>query len=207
MPTFRMLCLCATLAVASVASVASAQGRPDRLYRFAAVALTDDAALRADFERELVAKARERGYDAVTSYDLVPEVSDVDNRDFIDAMLANRVDLIVLLRPAAIGPGSSLDDVRKEVSAKQLADMRDFAKEVSSSGADDLIAVVHMGVFLFFGRDPEPVSSGVIWLDEPVTDRAEASTRLQDLALDTLDSARTAIRRFYRLSPTPPSNP
>ena len=203
MTPLRILCICAAMCIAAVAS---GQGRENRIYKFAVVALTDDPALRADIERELVAKARERNYDAVTSFDLVADVTDVDNREFADTMLANRIDLVLLLRPAAIGPGSSLDAVREEVSAKTLTDMRDFAKEVSTSGGDDLIAVVHMAVYLFYGRDPEMISSGAIWLDEPVEDRAEGISRLQDLTLDTIDAARPALRRYYRLAQLPASD-
>lgn len=202
----RLFCLCAVLgmAAAGVAPAASAQGREDRIYKAAVVALTEDPALRADFERELVAKAREHNYDAVTSYDLVPNVTDVDDRDFVDTMLANRVDVLLLVRPAAVGPGSSLDAVRQEVSAKTLTDMRDFAREVSGSSGNDLIAVVHLAVYLFYGSDPEVISQGAVWLDEPVADRAEASTRLQDLVIENLDAARPGIRRFYRLAPIEP---
>jgi len=204
MSSLKVLCLC--LAVGVMAS-AFGQGRENRVFKSAVVALTDDAALRADFEREIVAKARARNYDAITSYDLVPDVTDVDNREFIDTMLANNVDVVVLLRPAAIGPGSSLDSVRKEVSAKTLTKMRSFAKQVSESGADDLIAVVHMAIYLFYTRDLEVISSGAIWLDEPVQDRAEAIERLQDLTLDTIDAARPSIRRYYRLAPIEPARP
>jgi hypothetical protein len=108
---------------------------------------------------------------------------------------------VLLIRPAAIGPESSLDSVRKEVNAKTLTDMRDFARKVSDSGGDDLIAVVHMAVYLFYGRDPEVISSGAVWLDEPVQDRVEAIARLQDLVLANIDAARPAIRRYYRLAP------
>ena len=200
MSSLKVLCVCAAL---GIAAAASGQQRPDRIYKLAVVALTEDPALRTDFERQLVAKAREHNYDAVTSYDLVPTVTDVDNKDFVDTMLANKIDLVWLLRPAAIGPGSSLDSVRKEVSAKTLTDMRDFAKKVSESNGDDLLAVIHMALYLFYGRDPEVISSGAVWLDEPVQDRAEAVARLQDLALENLDAARPGIRRFYRLPPQP----
>lgn len=198
MSTLRNICFFGLLAVATLAS---GQGRENRIYKVAVVALTEDSALRADFERELVSQARERDYDAVTSYDLVPDIAETRKRDFVDTMLNNGIDLVLLLRPAAIGPGSSLDSVRKEVSAKTLTDMRDFAREVSSSDGDDLIAVVHMAVYLFYGRDPEMISSGAIWLDEPVQDRGEAITRLQALTLDTIDAARPALRRYYRLAP------
>ena len=204
MLSLKVLCVCAAL---GIAAAASGQGRQDRIYKAAVVALTDDPALRADFERQLVAKAREHNYDAVTSYDLAPTVTDVDNREFVDTMLANKVDLVLLLRPAAIGPGSSLDSVRKEVSAKTLTDMRDFAKKVSDSDGDDLIAVVHMAVYLFYTRDPVVISSGAVWLDEPVQDRAEGIARLQDLVLETIDAARPAIRRHYRLAPVESATP
>jgi hypothetical protein len=198
MSGLRILLVCAAL---GIAANASAQ-RENRIYKAAVVALTEDPALRADFERSLVAKAREHDYDAVASYDLVPNVTDVDSREFVDTMLAERVDMVLLVRPAAVGPGSSLDSVRKEVSAKTLTDMRDFARKVSDSDGDDLIAVVHMAVYLFYTRDLEVISSGAVWLDEPVEDRAEAISRLQDLMLENLDAARPGIRRFYRLNPT-----
>jgi hypothetical protein len=204
MSGLKILLICAALCAATGAS---GQGRENRIYKAAVVALTEDPALRAEFERTLVAKAREHNYDAVSSYDLVPNVTDVKNREFIDTMLAERVDMVLLVRPAAVGPGSSLDSVRKEVSAKVLTDMRDFAKKVSDSDGDDLIAVVHMAVYLFYTRDLEVISSGAVWLDEPVTDRAEAISRLQDLMLENLDAARPGIRRFYRLNPTVSSQP
>jgi hypothetical protein len=202
MSSLKLLCAC--IALCLIAS-ASGQGREDRIYRAAVVVLTEDPALRADLERDLVAQARNRNYDAITSYDLVPSVSDVNNREFVDTMLANKVELVWLLRPAAIGPGSSLDSVRKEVSAKTLTDMRSFAKKVGNVDGDDLIAVVHMAVYLFYGRDPEVISSGAVWLDAPVQDRAEGVARLQELALATVDAARPAIRRYFRLAPLEPA--
>ena len=204
MSVLKVLCFCAAL---GIAAAASGQGRENRIYKTAVVALTEDPALRADFERTLVAKAREHNYDVVTSYDLAPTITDVDNREFVDTMLANKIDLVLLIRPAAIGPGSSLDSVRKEVNAKTLTDMRDFAKKVSGSTGNDLIAVIHQAVYLFYGREPEVISSGAVWLDEPVQDRAEAITRLQDLMLENLDAARPGIRRFYRMNPTPWATP
>ncbi|HET7609515.1 MAG TPA: hypothetical protein VFL84_12615, partial [Gammaproteobacteria bacterium] len=192
-------------AACGIATFALGQGRENRIYKAAVIALTQDAALRADFERQFVAKAREHNYDAVVSYDVAPNVTDVRDKEFVDTMLANKVDIVLLVRPAAIGPGASLDSVRKEVSAKTLTDMRAFAKKVSDSNGNDLIAVVHQAVYLFYGRDPEVISSGAVWLDEPVQDRVEAVARLQDLMLENLDAARPAIRRFYRMNPEAPA--
>jgi hypothetical protein len=198
MSSLKVLYVCAAL---SIAAAAFGQGRENRIYKATVVALTQDPALRADFERQFVAKAREHNYDAVASYDLVPTITDIRSKAFVDTMLANKVDIVLLVRPAAIGPGASLDSVRKEVSAKTLTDMRDFAKKVSNSTGDDLIAVIHQAVYLFYGKEPEVISSGAVWLDEPVQDRAEAIARLQDLMLENLDAARPGIRRFYRMNP------
>jgi hypothetical protein len=40
-----------------------------------------------------------------------------------------------------------------------------------------------------------------VWLDEPVTDRAEGIRRLQGLILDNIDGVRPAIRRHLGLPP------
>src|SRR5690349_13643786 len=204
MPALKVVCVCAALCIATAAL---GQGRENRIYRAAVVALTQDPALRADFERQFVVKAREHNYDAVASSDYVANVTDVRDKKFVDTMLANKVDIVLLVRPAAVGPGASLDSVRKEVSAKTLTDMRDFAKKVSDSNGNDLIAVIHQAVYLFYGREPEVISSGAVWLDEPVQDRAEAIARLQDLMLENLDAARPGIRRFYRMNPVPTTTP
>jgi hypothetical protein len=204
MPTLKVLCVCAALCIATAAL---GQGRENRIYRAAVVALTQDPALRADFERQFVVKAREHNYDAVASSDYVANVTDVRDKKFVDTMLANKIEIVLLVRPAAVGPGASLDSVRKEVSAKTLTDMRDFAKKVSASNGNDLIAVIHQAVYLFYGREPEVISSGAVWLDEPVSDRAEAIARLQDLMLENLDAARPGIRRFYRMNPAPTATP
>lgn len=204
MPTLKVLYVCAALCIATAAL---GQGRENRIYRAAVVALTQDPALRADFERQFVVKAREHNYDAVASSDYVANVTDVRDKKFVDTMLANKIDIVLLVRPAAVGPGASLDSVRKEVSAKTLTDMRDFAKKVSASNGNDLIAVIHQAVYLFYGREPEVISSGAVWLDEPVSDRAEAIARLQDLMLENLDAARPGIRRFYRMNPAPTATP
>ena len=159
MSSLKVLSICAAL---GLATAAFGQGRENRIYKAAVVALTQDAALRADFERQFVAKAREHNYDAVASYDLVPTITGVRDKTFVDTMLANKIDLVLLVRPAAIGPDASLDSVRKEVSAKTLTDMRAFAKKVSNSNGNDLIAVIHQAVYLFYGRELEVISSGAV---------------------------------------------
>ena len=169
----------------------------------AVVALTEDPALRESFERDLVALARTHGYDAVTSFDIVRNVRDVDNEDFLQALKSRGVQAVLMLRPAAVGEGSSLESVRGEVSPRLFADMQRFARQVSESGAEDLIAVVHLGIYMITSDKPEPISSGAVWLDEPVTDRAQGIQRLQGLILENVDAVRPAIRRHLGLPPLP----
>lgn len=170
-------------------------------YRSAVVALADDPALRAEFEEGLVAKALEHDYDAVTSYDLVPDVSDIDDRRFLRTLASHGVRMVLMVRPAAVGPSSSLESVRSAVSPELLADMRRFARATSSSEGDDLIAVVHMAIYAISERDAAPVSAGAVWLDEEVETRAEGIERLQDLIVTNVDAARPEIRRLIGLPP------
>jgi hypothetical protein len=202
---------CAVLAIASVAraqppsgSQAPAQQSPQQFFTFkAAIVVLSNPKVRQEFETGLVEKARAHRYDAITSYDLVPKVSDVSDRNFIKTLTAKGVQAVLMVRPAAVGPKSSLDAVKKEVSPNVLADMRAFAKEVSPSGADDLIAVVHLAIYMIDTGKPELVSPGAVWLDEPVKDRDEGIARLQDLIVANVDAARPAIRKHYGLPPLP----
>jgi hypothetical protein len=202
---------CAVLAIASVASAQppsapqapAPQSSPQLVTFKAAVVVLSNPTVRQEFETGLVAKARAHRYDAITSYDLVPKVADVRDRDFIKTLTAKGVQAVLMVRPAAVGPKSSLDAVKKEVSPKVLEDMRSFAKEVSPSGADDLIAVVHLAIYMIDTGKPELVAPGAVWLDEPVKDRAEGIARLQDLIVANVDAARPAIRKHYGLPPLP----
>lgn len=168
-------------------------------YKSAVVALADDRALRVEFEEGLVAKALEHDYDAVTGYDLVPNVEDIDDRRFLRTLASHGVRMVLMVRPAAVGPGSSLESVRDAVSPELLADMRRFAKEASASDAQDLIAVVHMAIYAVSERDAALVSSGAVWLDEEVATRAEGIERLQDLIVANVDAVRPTIRRLLGL--------
>jgi hypothetical protein len=203
------LAACAAVAIATAAaaqqpsaSPAPAQQGASQFVTFkAAVVALSNPTVRQEFESGLVAKAIAHRYDAMTSYDLVPKVTDVRDRNFIKTLTAKGVQAVLMVRPAAVGPGSSLDAVKKEVTPVTLADMREFAREVSPSGANDLIAVVHIAIYMIDTGKPELVSSGAVWLDEPVKDRTEGIARLQDLIVANVDAARPAIRKHYGLPP------
>ena len=181
---------------------ASAQA-PTTTYKAAVVALTEDAALRQSFESELVALAKSHSYDAVTSYDITSDVDSLDTDAFLKSLSDRGVQAVLMVRPAAVGEGSSLEAVRNEVPNRTFADMQKFAKRPSGPGADDLIAVVHLAVYTLTAKKPELVSSGAVWLDEPVTDRAEGIKRLQGLILTNVDAVRPSIRRHLGLPPLP----
>lgn len=193
---------CIVLCAISLSAPALAQRAPATL-KAAVVALTEDRVLRESFERELVALARTHDYDAVTSYDIAADVRDVDDKAFVEALKSRGVQAVLIVRPAAVGEGASLEAVRNDVSPRLMANMQRFARRISDSGADDLIAVVHLGIYVITSRDPEPISSGAVWLDEPVTDRAQGIERLQRLILENVDGVRPAIRQHLGLPPLP----
>lgn len=194
-----MLCRFAFALMLGASASTSALAQDVVTYKSAVVALAEDPALRAEFEEGLVAKALEHDYDAVTSYDLVPDVTDVDDRRFLRTLASDGVRMVLMVRPAAVGPGSSLESVRDAVSPELLTDMRKFARDISSSDGDDLIAVVHMAIYEISERDAVLVSSGAVWLDEEAPTRAEQVDRLQDLIVANVDAVRPKIRNLLGL--------
>lgn len=184
-----------------LAAVAAAQDVAT--YKSAVVALTDDAELRQSFERELVTLGRSHGYDAVTSYDIMEDVRTLSNRAFLNALRAHDVQVVLMVRPAAVGEGASLESVREEISPRQFADMQRFARQVGNPETHALIAVVHLGIYVIASRRAEMISSGAVWLDEPVADRDEGIRRLQALIVQNIDAVRPQIRRRLGLPPLP----
>jgi len=197
---FRFVVLLGSLVAAGTAAQ-QAFAQDQVMTRAAVVALTDDPVLREKFETRLVARARNNNYDAVTSFDIVPDVQDVDNRGFVDELRAHGIQSILMLRPAALGEGSSIESVRAEIAPDMFEKIREFAGEVSASGADDLIAVVHMAIYMIDDDGAELLSAGAVWLDEPVADEDEGIERLQDLIEDNINAVRPAIRRHLGLPP------
>lgn len=167
----------------------------------AVVTLAAQPQLRAEFENGLVRKARELQYNAIPSYDLVPDVTDVDNRDFIKRMLTNGVGAVLMVRPAAVGADASLDSIKDAVSPTVYANMRAFARELSPSGEEDILAVVHLAIYLISIDGAELISSGAVWLDEPNPSREEGIERLQDLIVANVNGVRPAIRQHLGLPP------
>lgn len=191
----------ALVALALTLAAGLAHAQQPITYKSAIVALTEDPELRAQFEDGLVKKARAHEYDAVPSYTIVRDIREARNDRFLEALAALGVEAVLMLRPAAVGPGASLESVRNEVSPKLYADMQKFAKKVSTSGDEDLIAVVHMAIYIVKGGKSELMSSGAVWLDQAVTDRQQGIDRLQDLILTNVDAVRPAIRQRLRLPP------
>ena len=171
------------------------------IYKAAVVALIEDPAVRADFEETLVAKFRERNYDAVTTHDFLPDTTGVDDAGFAERMAEQGIQVILMLRPAAIGAGSTLESVRGEVSPDVYSDIEAFAQEISASGGTDLFVVVHMAIYLITGDDAELVSAGASWLEEQAESRDEGIEQLQDLIVSIVDKARPLIRQRIGLAP------
>lgn len=167
----------------------------------AVVTLAAQPELRAEFEDGLVEKALELDYNAVASYDLVPDVNDVNDRDFIKQLVSNGIGAILMVRPAAVGPGTTLESVRDSVSPSVYANMQAFARDLSPSGEEDLLAVVHLGLYLISIHGAELISSGAVWLDEPNPSREQGIERLQNLIVSNVDGVRPAIREHLGLPP------
>ena len=186
-----------------LACSAGASAQAPVTLKSAVVVLSDDPALRQEVEDALVSKAREHNYDAVASHTIVPDIADADSRGFMNTLGNSGMQAVLMLRPSAVGEGSSLESVRAEVSPETFERMREFAGEVSTASVDDLIAVVHLGIYALDDGTASLLSSGAVWLDEDVPTREEGISRLLDLVVTNVDSIRPAIRRHLGLPPLP----
>ena len=178
--------------------------QPVMRYRLAMVALTDDPATRVDFEDGLAVKFRANDYDAVASHEIIPDIADLDNSDIVRRLSEAGVRGIVMMKPAAVGPGSSLEAVKDDVSGEVYANMRQFAREISPGHDDDeLVAVIHTASYFIRGGRAELLSSGAVWLDQPVETQEEGIEKLQDLIVANMNKARPAFREYLGLPPLP----
>jgi hypothetical protein len=173
----------------------------DITLRSTVVTLAAEPALRAEFEQGLTDKARQNGYNVVASYDLVPDVTDVDDPDFVSRLVSSGIGAVLMVRPAAVGPGTTLESVRNSVSPSTYANMQAFAQRRSRLGREDVLAVVHLGIYLLSVHGAELISSGAVWLDEPNPSREIAIDRLQNLIVTNVDAVRPAIREHLGLPP------
>ena len=171
------------------------------IYKAAMVVLVEDPAVRADFEEGLAAKFREHNYDAITTYDLVPDITGVDDAGFAERLAEEGIQAILMLRPAAIGAGSTLESVRDEVSPEIYSDIEAFAGEISASGGKDLFVVVHMAIYLIAEDGVELISSGVSWLEEEAESREQGIELLQDVIVGIVNKTRPLLRQHLGLAP------
>ena len=187
------------LAVGVFTPIAEAQ--ENVTLKAAVVALRADPVLRAEFEEGLVAKALEHNYNAVTSYDIVPEVEDLEDPGLLPRLVSQGIGAVLMVRPAAVGPGASLESVRDSVPPHIYSNMQAFAQELSPTEEEDIIAVVHLGIYLITVDRAQLLSAGAVWLDEPNPSSGEAIERLQNLIVANVDGVRPAIREHLGLPP------
>ncbi len=165
------------------------------------VALVEDPAVRADFEEGLVAKFREHNYDAHTTYDFLPDTTGVDDAGFAKRLAEEGIKVILMMRPAAVGAGSTLESVRDQVSPEIYSNIEAFAGEVSPSGGEDVFAVIHMAIYLITEDGAELVSAGASWLEGEAESREQRIEQLQDLILSIVNRARPLLRQRMGLEP------
>ncbi len=191
----------ALLALVGVFSLNVAVTQEVVIYKAAVVVLVEDSAVRAEFEESLAAKFREHNYDAISTYDFLPETSGVDDAGFAKRLAEQGIQVILMLRPAAIGAGSTLESVRDEVSPDVYSDIEAFAEEISPSGGKDLFVVVHMAIYLITEDGAELVSAGASWLEEEAESREEGIEQLQNLIVGIVDKTRPLLRQRMGLAP------
>lgn len=170
-------------------------------YKAGIVALVEDPAVRADFEEGLVAKFNEHNYDVHTTYDFLPDTTGVDDAGFSERLAEEGIQIILMMRPAAIGAGSTLESVRDQVTPEVYSDIEAFAREISPSAGEDLFVVVHMAIYLITEDGAELVSAGASWLEGEAESREQRIEQLQDLIFDIVNKSRPLLRERLGLAP------
>ena len=170
-------------------------------YKAGIVALVEDPAVRADFEEGLVAKFSEHNYDAHTTYDFLPDTTGVDDAGFNERLAEEGIQIILMMRPAAIGAGSTLESVRDQVSPEIYSDIEAFAGEISPSGGEDLFVVVHMAIYVITEDGAELVSAGASWLEGEAESREQRVEQLHDLIFNIVSKSRPLLRKHLGLAP------
>lgn len=191
----------ALLGIAAALCVNLAAAQENVTLKAAVVALRADPELRAEFEEGLVAKALELNYNAVTSYDIVPEVEDLGDPGLLARLVSQGIGAVLMVRPAAVGPNASLESVRDSVSPRVYSNMQAFAREISPTEEEDILAVVHLGIYLITVDRAQLLSAGAVWLDQPNPSSEEAIERLQNLIVANVEGVRPAIREHLGLPP------
>ena len=199
LPLAPFLLLAVVLGACS-ASAPDSRGA-DETYRLALVALAQDPATRIEFEDGLAAKLAASNYDAVPSHNLIPVLEDVSGPNVVSRLARQGIQAVVVMHPAAVGPGASLEAVKNELSPADYADMRAFASRISPTGSEDVVAVVHTAFYMLSGEDSELLSSGAVWLDEPPLSREDGMAKLEDLIVANMNRARPAVRAYLGLPP------
>lgn len=162
---------------------------------FAVVALVDDGELRAELEDGTAAKLEEGDLKALPSHEIVGDVGDVAGRKFLAVLGRRKLAGLLVLRPAPLGPETSLTTVRAAITPQMLRDFGGFAKRVSHIGPEEAPAVVHIAVYLLDGGDPRLLTAGATWLDAEPESRSDAAARLETLVALNIEQAAPAIRQ------------
>ena len=182
-------------------SMSLAAAQENITLKSAVVALAAQPELRAEFEEGMVAKAREFDYNAVTSYDIVPDITDMDDPGLLGRLVSQGIGAILMVRPAAVGAGATLESVRDAVPSNIYSNMQAFARELSPTGQEDMLAVVHIAIYLITVDRAQLLSAGAVWLDEPNPSQEVAIERLQNLIAMNVNGVRPAIREHLGLPP------
>ena len=175
-------------------------GSTDQLLKFTVVALSKEHNIRRDFENELVKNLRENNYDAVTSYSLLPNISNLRDPALRLKLQEEGIQGVLLLRPIDIGEQASIQSAQKQIAPKTYNTIETF---VTDYRGDDFStqAVIQVSGFLLSEAHTANFWQGIIWLDDTVETRQEGIEKLSDLVLSNLNASRGYLRKRLGLQP------
>ncbi len=161
--------------------------------RFALLALTDDDQSRREFENQLVIRLQEDRFDAVASFELLPDPRGMAPGAVRRRLLDSGVQAVLILRPLELAEGTTLSPGQLQMSPGEFTSVSRF---ISGYRGDKFAVrtVVQIAGFLLQRDASQLFWHGVIWLDDTVETEQNRIDRIVDLVQFNLNNSRSALR-------------
>lgn len=168
--------------------------------KFAVIALDTDGATRISFEDQLAQALVVDNYDAVASYTLLPDISDITDPSLREKLLNNGINLVMVLRPVDIGTTATIESVQGHLRPDDYGSIQEFVEGYRGDNFNTQ-AVIHIAGFLFDAERSMTFWQGVLWLDEEVDSQEQGIDKLIELVLFNLNQSRGSLRKRLGLPP------
>jgi hypothetical protein len=169
--------------------------------RFSVMALSESESSRRAFENQLVIRLSENRYDVIPSYDLIPDLVEMQTTQVRSLLLASGVQAILILRPLELPEGTALSAQQLQMNPGEFTSVSQFINAYRGDSFD-IRTIVQIAGFLLERDQSRLFWHGVIWLEDTVEKEQNRIDKIVDLVQFNLDNSRSALRAQLGLPPS-----